>query len=186
MPGLFEFDAQRILASPNDLALTRALTRHLQFKFVGAVKNVGCPKFCSGRGQIEDEAPHHAAAMLMHHLAAHPQPPTSRPPPFVTESDPRFIGVRLHCVGVLGVALRSQATSPWLIKGKARRHWPPGHLMRGRRLPRTYEAVGEKAAPPDVLRQLAHDCPKRGGIGNDSCGAYFLDIAERPRRSRRP
>ena len=38
---------------------------------------------------------------------------------------------------------------------------------------------GEKAALPDVLRQLVHDCPKRGGIGNDSCGAYFPDLVER-------
>lgn len=33
---------------------------------------------------------------------------------------------------------------------------------------------------PDVLGQLAHDCPKRGGMGNDSCGAYFPDLVERP------
>lgn len=37
---------------------------------------------------------------------------------------------------------------------------------------------GEKAPLPDVLGMLAHDCPKRGAIGNDSCGAYFPDLAE--------
>ena len=47
---------------------------------------------------------------------------------------------------------------------------------------------GEKAGLPDVLLQLAQDCPKCGGIGNDSCGAYFPDLVERahtppPRRS---
>ena len=43
---------------------------------------------------------------------------------------------------------------------------------------------GEKAALPDVLGQLAHDCPKRGGIGNEACGAYFPDLVERPPRPR--
>ena len=38
---------------------------------------------------------------------------------------------------------------------------------------------GDKAALPDVLRQIAHDCAKRGGIGNEACGAYFPDLAER-------
>ncbi len=37
---------------------------------------------------------------------------------------------------------------------------------------------GKKAALPDVLAQLARDCPKRGGIGNDSCGAYFPDLVK--------
>jgi hypothetical protein len=39
---------------------------------------------------------------------------------------------------------------------------------------------GEKAGLPEALRHLAHDCPKRGGIRNDSCGAYFPNLAERP------
>lgn len=29
---------------------------------------------------------------------------------------------------------------------------------------------GKKAALPDVFAQLAHDCPKRGAIGNATCG----------------
>lgn len=44
---------------------------------------------------------------------------------------------------------------------------------------------GEKAALPDVLRQLAHDCPRRGAVGNEAYGAYFPDLVERSRRSRR-
>ncbi len=47
---------------------------------------------------------------------------------------------------------------------------------------------GNKAALPGVLRQLAHDCPKRIAIGNEACGAYFPDLIERsptrpPRRA---
>jgi hypothetical protein len=44
---------------------------------------------------------------------------------------------------------------------------------------------GDKAPHPDVLRQLAHDCPKRGAIGNEACGVYFPDLAGRRRRSSR-
>lgn len=43
----------------------------------------------------------------------------------------------------------------------------------------------EKTGLPDVLGQIAHDCSKRDGVGNDACGAYFPDLAECPRRSRR-
>ena len=39
---------------------------------------------------------------------------------------------------------------------------------------------GEAAPLPYVLRQLAHDCPKRTAIGNEACGAYFPDLLERP------
>ena len=39
---------------------------------------------------------------------------------------------------------------------------------------------GEAAPLPDVLAQLAHDCPRRGAIGNTACGAYFPDLIERP------
>lgn len=42
---------------------------------------------------------------------------------------------------------------------------------------------GDKTPLPDVLAQVAHDCPKRGTIDNDACGAYFPDLVERqPRR----
>lgn len=44
---------------------------------------------------------------------------------------------------------------------------------------------GDKTPLPDVLAQLAHNCPKRGTIDNDACGAYFPDLIERP-PSRRP
>ena len=39
---------------------------------------------------------------------------------------------------------------------------------------------GEEAPLPDVLAQLAHDCPMRSTIGNEACGAYFPDPIERP------
>jgi hypothetical protein len=38
---------------------------------------------------------------------------------------------------------------------------------------------GKKAALPDVLAQLALDCPSRSEIGNEPCGAYFPDLSER-------
>lgn len=37
---------------------------------------------------------------------------------------------------------------------------------------------GEKAVLPGALGQLAHDCPKRHAIGNDTCGAYFPDFTQ--------
>ena len=39
---------------------------------------------------------------------------------------------------------------------------------------------GAEAPLPNVLAFLAHDCPKRRGIGNEACGAYYPDLAERP------
>ena len=44
---------------------------------------------------------------------------------------------------------------------------------------------GETAPLPDVLCHLVRNCPKRGGIGNEACGAYFPDLVERPRPRRR-
>jgi hypothetical protein len=41
---------------------------------------------------------------------------------------------------------------------------------------------GDKAPLPDVLGQRAHDCPMRGAISNQACGAYFQDLVERPPR----
>jgi hypothetical protein len=32
----------------------------------------------------------------------------------------------------------------------------------------------------DMLAQVAGDCPRRGAIGNETCGAYFPDLIERP------
>ena len=40
---------------------------------------------------------------------------------------------------------------------------------------------GGKARLPDVLAQLANDCPMRETIGNEACGPYFPDLVERPR-----
>ena len=37
---------------------------------------------------------------------------------------------------------------------------------------------GPTAPLPDVLAQRAHDCPRRGAIGNEACGAYFPDLVE--------
>jgi hypothetical protein len=51
------------------------------------------------------------------------------------------------------------------------RHWPT-----------TLVALYGGTAPlPYVLAHLAHDCPKQGAIGNETCAAYFLDLAERAR-----
>jgi hypothetical protein len=38
---------------------------------------------------------------------------------------------------------------------------------------------GATAPLPDVLVHIARDCPKRGGIGNEACGAYYPDLVER-------
>lgn len=38
---------------------------------------------------------------------------------------------------------------------------------------------------PDGLGELAHDCPKRNAIGNDTCGVYFPDLLEWAHRSRK-
>jgi hypothetical protein len=52
---------------------------------------------------------------------------------------------------------------------------------RGRYWRTTLIAIyGAEAPLPSVLAFLAHDCPKRRGIGNDACGAYYPDLAERP------
>jgi hypothetical protein len=45
---------------------------------------------------------------------------------------------------------------------------------------------GEKVALPDVLAQLGLDCPKRGAIGDEACGAYFPDLIERMATTRGP
>jgi hypothetical protein len=37
---------------------------------------------------------------------------------------------------------------------------------------------GESAALPDVLAQLTRDCPNRGAISNEVCGAYFPNLVE--------
>ena len=37
---------------------------------------------------------------------------------------------------------------------------------------------GAEAPLPNVLAFLAHDCPKRRGIGNGTCGAYYPDLVE--------
>jgi len=44
---------------------------------------------------------------------------------------------------------------------------------------------GGTAPLPDVLAFLAHDCPKRRGIGNEACGAYYPDLVEHPLRPKR-
>ena len=52
---------------------------------------------------------------------------------------------------------------------------------RGRHWRTTLIALyGEEAPLPKVLAFLTHDCPKRHGIGNEACGAYYSDLAERP------
>jgi hypothetical protein len=38
---------------------------------------------------------------------------------------------------------------------------------------------GAEASLPNVLAFLAHDCPKRRGIGNEACGAYYPNLAAR-------
>jgi hypothetical protein len=48
---------------------------------------------------------------------------------------------------------------------------------RGQYLRSSLMALYGAAEPlPDVLRRLAHDCPKRDAIENDTCGAYFPDL----------
>jgi len=57
---------------------------------------------------------------------------------------------------------------------------------RGRHWRTTLVALyGADAPLPNVLAFLAHDCPMRDAIGNEACGACFLDLVMRAQMRRR-